>query len=72
MAIEQLTVTVDGKEIRLPRGTEVKHALNFAGGHRLIGEITAGRKIIWDERFDAQTDLGGALYDGQRLSIRDR
>jgi hypothetical protein len=70
MAYEPITVTVDGQSIQLVRGCEVKHALNWAGGHKLVARVQSGQAIVWDDTADAQTDLGGALYDGQRLSIR--
>lgn len=72
MAFEPITVTVDGKEIRLFRGAEVKHALNWAGGHALIARVMAGQAVVWDETAGAETDPGGALYQGQRLSIQPR
>ncbi|HLO02628.1 MAG TPA: hypothetical protein VK191_05935 [Symbiobacteriaceae bacterium] len=70
MALPALTVSVDGKEVRLFVGAEVKHALNWAGGHELIARVTSGSLIVWDETAGAPTDLGGALYEGQRLAIR--
>lgn len=71
MAFEPLEVTVDGQPVRLFRGAEVKHALNWVGGHQLIARVMAGKAIVWDETAGAQTDLGGALYPGQKLSIRN-
>lgn len=70
MAFEPLTVTVDGKPVRLFRGAEVKHALNAAGGSDLLRRVQSGQAAVWDETAGGATDLGGALYDGQRLVIR--
>lgn len=70
MALPPITVTVDGTAVRLFKGAEVKHALNWVGGHQLLAQVMAGRAIVWDETAGARTDLGGALYDGQQLSIR--
>jgi hypothetical protein len=67
MALEPITITVDGKPIRLFRGAEVRHALNWVGR---LNQVQSGRSIVWDETAGAPTDPGGALYDGQRLSIR--
>lgn len=71
MAFEPLEVTVDGKPVRLFRGATVRQALyNAGGGSALVRRVERGEVIIWDESADAQTDLGGALYNGQRLSLR--
>lgn len=70
MAFEPITVTVDGQEVRLFKGAEVKHALNWVGGYKLVNRVLTGQAIVWDETAGAQTDLGGALYDGQKLLIK--
>lgn len=70
MAFEPIEVTVDGKPVRIFKGAEVKHALNWVGGHELIARVQSGKASVWDETAGAQTDLGGALYDGQRLTIK--
>lgn len=70
MAFPPLSVTVDGKPVRLFKGAEVKHALNWVGGPELIARVMSGSAIVWDETAGAPTDLGGALYDGERLVIR--
>jgi len=70
MAFKPITVTVDGKPVCLVRGAEVRHALNWVGGRQLVAQVAGGTKTVWDETAGAPTDLGGALYDGQRLSIR--
>ncbi len=70
MAFEPIEVTVDGNPVRLFRGAEVKHALNFAGGSALVRQVQSGQAVVWDETAGAETDLGGALYHGQKLSIR--
>lgn len=70
MGLPPITVTVDGTSVRLFKGAEVKHALNWAGGYALLARVMSGHAIVWDETAGAPTDLGGALYDGQRLSIR--
>lgn len=72
MAFEPIEVTVDGQPVRLFRGAEVKHALNRVGGTQLLKQVQAGALLIWDETAGAETDLGGALYDGQRLSMRSK
>lgn len=70
MALEPIAVTLDGKTVRLFRGAEVRHLLNWVGGSELIRRVQAGSAAVWDETAGAPTDLGGALYDGQRLSVR--
>jgi hypothetical protein len=70
MAFEPITVTVDGQEVRLFRGAEVKHALNWVGGYQLVNRVRSGQAIVWDETAGGSTDLGGALYNGQKLNIR--
>ncbi|HYF91792.1 MAG TPA: hypothetical protein VD969_06070 [Symbiobacteriaceae bacterium] len=69
MAYEPILVTVDGKPVRLVRGAEVKHALIRAG---LLSQVRSGKFIVWDETAGAPTDPGGALYNGQRLSVRPK
>jgi hypothetical protein len=72
MGFDPLQVTVDGKPVRLFRGATVRHALiNAAAGSRLVNLVQSGRAAVWDETQDAQTDLGGALYDGQVLAVRE-
>lgn len=73
MSFEPLEVTVDGKAIRLFKGATVRHALiNAAAGPELVDRVLSGRAVVWDEGAGAQTDLGGALYAGERLSIREK
>ncbi|MHB9146614.1 MAG: hypothetical protein ACYC5Y_14945 [Symbiobacteriia bacterium] len=69
MAFEPLVVTVDGKSMRLFHGATVRHAL-YNTAADLVRRVEHGEAVVWDEQFDAQTDLGGALYNGQRLSVR--
>ncbi|HEY3363705.1 MAG TPA: hypothetical protein VGK74_01460 [Symbiobacteriaceae bacterium] len=72
MAFEPLEVTVDGKVVHLFRGATVRHALiNAAASSRLVNLVQSGKAIVWDETHNAQTDLGGALYNGQKLSVRE-
>lgn len=72
MALPPITVIVDGQEVRLFKGAQVKHALNWVGGYQLIARVESGSALVWDETAGAATDLGGALYDGQQLTIRSR
>lgn len=69
MAFAPITVTVDGKPVAIFKGAEVKHALNWAG---VLKPVQSGQFIVFDETAGAPTDPGGALYDGQRLSIRPK
>lgn len=70
MAYTPITVTVDGNPVRLVTGCEVKHALNWVGGAALVRRVAAGQAIVWDETAGGSTDLGGALYDGQVLTVK--
>lgn len=71
MAFEPLEVTVNGKSVRLFRGATVKHALiNAAAGASLVKTVENGKARVWDETAGAETDLGGALYNGQRLTVK--
>jgi hypothetical protein len=67
---EPIDVTVDGQAVRIFRGAEVRHALNFAGGYQLLARVKSGQAIVWDDTAGAPTDLSGALYSGQKLTIR--
>lgn len=70
MVLEMIEVTVNGKAFCLPRGAEVRHALNWVGGAALVRQVANGQAVIWDETAGAPTDLGGAIYAGQKLVIR--
>ncbi|MDB4897428.1 MAG: hypothetical protein JWN15_3690 [Firmicutes bacterium] len=71
MGFEPLSVTVDGKAVRLFRGATVRHALiNAAASSELVKQVASGGAVVWDETAGAQTDLGGALYDGQVLAVK--
>lgn len=70
MPYTPITVAVDGQEVRLVTGCEVRHALNWVGGAALVRRVASGQAIVWDETAGAPTDLGGALYDGQRLTVK--
>lgn len=71
MGFEPLTVTVDAKPVRLYRGATVRHALiNAAASSALVRQVESGQAQVWDETAGAWTDLGGALYDGQKLLLK--
>lgn len=71
MGFEPLSITVDGKPVRLFRGATVRHALiNAAAGSALVRLVQSGGAVVWDETAGARTDLGGALYDGQVLTVK--
>ena len=62
---------MNGKSVRLYRGATVRQALiNAASGSSLVNQVQGGQAIVWDEGADAPTDLGGAIYAGQRLVLR--
>lgn len=71
MAFEPLEVTVDAKPVKLFRGATVRHALiNAAASSALVRRVESGEAQVWDETAGAFTDLGGALYDGQKLVLK--
>lgn len=73
MGFEPLEVTVNGKPVKLFRGATVRHALiNAAAGSALVNLVQTGKATIWDETAGAETDLGGALYPGERLVVKDK
>lgn len=70
MAAERLTVYVDGAPVVLWRGARVRDALvSAAAGQRLVRLVGALTHKVVDEELDAEVDLGGALYPGQRLRV---
>lgn len=72
MGFEPLEVKVNGKPVRLFRGATVRHALiNAAAGSELVKLVQTGKAIVWDETAGAETDLGGALYPGERLVVKE-
>lgn len=72
MAVPPLEVFVGGKPFTLYRGATVKDALVMAAaGARLVRLVEQGRAVVYDERYDAEVGLGGALYEGQRLQVRE-
>lgn len=72
MGFEPLEVTVNGKTVSLFRGATVRHALiNAAAGSALVNLVQSGKAIVWDETAGAETDLGGALYPGERLVVKE-
>ncbi|MCL4515511.1 MAG: hypothetical protein M1379_08020 [Firmicutes bacterium] len=71
MSFAPLEVSVNGKLVKLFHGATVRHALiNAAAGSELVRLVQSGRARVWDETAGAETDLGGALYDGQKLIIK--
>lgn len=73
MAADRLTVQVDGVPVSLWRGARVRDALvSAAGGRRLVRLVEAGTHAVIDDTVSAEVDLGGALYDGQRLRVTPR
>lgn len=71
MSFAPLEVSVNGKQVKLFHGATVRHALiNAAAGSELVKLVQSGQTRVWDETAGAETDLGGALYDGQRLVVK--
>ncbi|MGE5576107.1 MAG: hypothetical protein ACM3TT_02790 [Syntrophothermus sp.] len=48
---------------------EYGNIFNDAASSELIKLVQNGQARVWDETAGAETDLGGALYDGQRLKV---
>jgi hypothetical protein len=61
----RITVWVDGRPRRLFLGLRVRHAL----GYERARCVEEGRAHAIDG-YGHRVDLDGALYDGQRLSLR--
>lgn len=60
-----MKVTVNGKDVFLPVGATVRHALIGAG---LMGEIEKGKKAY--DQWGNEVGLSGALWDGAVLEVR--
>ena len=68
----RIKVTVNGRSFELPRPTEVRQALYAAAGDAsLVRRVERGEAVVWEEVTDCEVDLGGALFDGARLLVRD-
>jgi hypothetical protein len=60
-----MVVYVNDREVHLPPGMTVQHALLAAG---LLGEIKKDKKVY--DRWGNEVGLAGALWDGARVYVR--
>lgn len=69
----RISVTVNGRKLELPRRTVVRQALYAgAGDASLVRRVEGGQAVVWEEVTECEMDLGGALFDGARLIVRER
>jgi hypothetical protein len=61
----QIAITVNGEERRIYLGLRVRHAL----GYEEVRRVERGEAVVEDAE-GQRVDLDGALYDGQRLTVK--
>ena len=64
-ATRRVTVTVNGEPRRYFLGLRVRHALGYEQAQR----VEQGRAVVEDGDCN-RVDLDGALFDGQRLTVK--
>jgi hypothetical protein len=66
MSTQRITVYVNDEPKRFFLGLRVRHAI----GHQDAWRVERGEAIVRDSDGN-QVDLDGALYDGERLYVRE-
>lgn len=69
---ESIEVFVNGQPVKLHRGAEVRHALiAHTGNFGLVKLVELGKAKVVEEKYGYEMGLGGALFTGARLVLRE-